>query len=94
MKRLGALPFCSSVPGHPVRRGHLLKGLAVVDDGNHVLDVAVRALPVPQVLFLVRLSFLLVSENTQPSANYQEGGARGCAKHRGEITPDKQTRHR
>lgn len=34
-------------------RGHLLEGLAVVDDGDHVLHIAGGVLPVSQVLLLV-----------------------------------------
>lgn len=51
---------------------HLLEGLAVVDDGDHVLDIAVRVLPVPQVLLLVQLSFVFVSEDAQPTAHISE----------------------
>lgn len=45
---------------------HLLEGLAVVDDGDHVLDIAVRVLPVSQVLLFIQLSFFFVSEEHNP----------------------------
>lgn len=40
----------------------VLKGLAVVDDGDHVLDVALRKLAVFQVLLLVSDGFVPVPE--------------------------------
>lgn len=49
-------PLCST--------HHLLEGLAVVDDGNHVLHVTVWVLPVSQVFFFVKLGFIFVSEIT------------------------------
>lgn len=70
------LPFHSGVALCP--HGHLLKGLAVVDDGDHILDVAVRVLPVPEVLLFIRLGLLFVSGNTQPPAEpLVRGGLRG-----------------
>lgn len=51
-------------PSHSVPH-HVLEGLAVVDDGDHVLHVTVGVLPVSQVLFFVKLGFLFVSEITQ-----------------------------
>ena len=56
-----------------VLNSHLLEGLAVVDDGDHVLDIAVRVLPVSQVLLLIQLSFVFVSEDAQPAANTVRG---------------------
>lgn len=38
----------------------ILKSLAVVDDGDHVLHVAVWVLPVPQVLLFVQLGLVSV----------------------------------
>jgi hypothetical protein len=51
---------------------HLLEGLAVIDDGNHVLHITVWVLPVSQVLFFVKLGFIFVSEITlgNPKAVY------------------------
>lgn len=48
----------------PLRPCRSLEGLAVVDDGHHVLHVAVRLLAVPQVLLLVQLRLLLVPGDT------------------------------
>lgn len=44
---------------------HSLECLTVVDDCDHVLHVAVRVLPIPQVLLLVQLSLFPISEDTQ-----------------------------
>lgn len=52
-------------PTHAVNRNrerNILKGLAVVDDGDHVLDVALRKLTIFQVLLLVRDGLVPVPE--------------------------------
>lgn len=61
-------PIFLSLLSSTFRKDHSLEGLAVVDDGDHVLHVAVRVLPVLQVLFLIQLSFLFVSADTQPTS--------------------------
>lgn len=43
----------------------LLEGLAVVDDGNHVLYVTLRQLSVPQVLLFVGHRLLPVPAHTR-----------------------------
>jgi hypothetical protein len=48
---------------------HSLKGLAVIDDGDHVLHVAVWVLPIPQMLFFVQLGFIFVSATLTVLAN-------------------------
>lgn len=68
-KRLHACTL--SVPLCPTR--HILEGLAVVDDGNHVLHITVWVLPVSQVLFFVKLGFLFVSESTQGNPKLSPG---------------------
>lgn len=47
----------------PCSTRHLLEGLAIIDDGNHILDIAVWVLPILQVLLLIQLGFILVSGN-------------------------------
>lgn len=77
MRRLPARP-----PARARARGSL-EGLAVVDDGHHVLHIAVRVLPVPQMLVPVQLRLLLVPE--EPGG--QHGPARPAPRPADRPTP-------
>lgn len=83
MRRPPAATARTRLPRPAARARGSLEGLAVVDDGHHVLHIAVRVLPVPQMLVPVQLRLLLVP--AEPGG--QHGPARPAPRPADRSTP-------